>query len=593
MMRLGSRGHNTRLATVLVALLVALGTPITSGTAANSAPATATFAGKVRDSLGKALVNPMCLYLWSPAGSDWTRSNSCIELDSGGSFNALVSVGSYKIEVAADNIADNTFVGGANVQTATVVTISEVGLKGVTYSVPALPTVSGTVTGASKVALVNASCVSFWVLDSQASLGWSPLQTCGEISTKNAFVAYVPVGTYKLQITADNVDSDTFVGGDGTLAKATVFTVPSAGLAKVALVTATLPAFSGKVTMLDGSVPQFPNGVNFWTPDSADPDGWSLSPAFADLDSKGAFTAYVAPGTYVLEFAYGKPRKRFVYGGATPSEGLPIAITAKGAAGQVFKIGYAGPPPAPTDVLAAGRKASILVAWTNVASATPATATTAVAAIAQPGGAFCQSTTTTCTITGLKDGTAYSISVRAFNGTASVGVNAGTIIAGAVPQTLTPDTTWASVGDTVGVNIANAQSNTSVTISAKPGGTSAAVKTNGIGGARAFVKFGSAGAVVLSLKTSAGTTNTTVWVPGVSWTTKVKASLPAKLAVLGVPASTQMRVEFSDGTPAITGTADSKGTFSASPVWKSPTTVTATVFAAGRNIGSAVISVTQ
>lgn len=592
MMRLGSRRQTARVAKSLAVLLVVLGAPVAVGAAASSAPASATFAGKVRDTLGKSLVNPMCIYLWSPTGSDWTRGATCIELDTSGAFNAVVPVGSYKVEVDADNVAENAFVGGVDLEQATTITITTAGVTGVTYTVPVLPVVSGTVAGANKVALVNAMCVFFWAQDSQAPLGWTQTSTCGEISTKFAFVAYVPAGTYKLQVSADNVDAEAFVGGDGTLAKATIFTVPATGLAKVALVTATLPRFSGKVTMLDGTAPKFPSGVNFWMPDPTADDGWTLSPAFGYMDSTGSFTAYIAPGTYVLEFAYGKPRKRFIYGGSTPSEGLPIVITTKGATGQTFKIGYAGAPPEPTDVLAAGRKASILVAWTNVPSATPATATTTIAAIAQPGGAFCQTTAATCTITGLKDGTAYSVTVRAFNGTASVGVNAGTITAGAVPQTLTPDVTWAKVGDTIGVDIANAQSNTSVTVSAKPGGTSAAVKTNGIGTARATVKFGSAGAVVLSLKTSAGTSTSTVWVPGVVWTTKVKASLPAKLSVLGVPAGSAMRVEFSDGTPAITGSADSKGAFGASPIWKSPTTVTATVFAAGRSIGSSVITVT-
>lgn len=581
-----------RVTKLLAAVLVLACSPLVAVAAQDPAPATATFAGKFRDSVGKTLVNPMCMYLWSFADSDWSRGKTCIDLDSAGAFNVTVPVGAYKIEVTADNLADNTFVGGTTVQTATLITLTSAGITGATYTVSALPAVSGTVAGALKVAIVNPMCVFFWAPDPVAARGWSPLSTCGEITSKFAFTAYVPAGTYKLQVNADNVDTDVFVGGDGTLANATVFTVPAAGLSKVALVTATLPRFSGKVTMFDGSVPAFPDAVYFWTPDATAEDGWSLSPAFADLDATGAFTAYVTPGTYVLEFVYGKPRKRFIYGGSTAAEGLPIAISSKGALGQSFKIGYAGPPPSPMNALATGRKGSILVAWTNVSAPTPATASTAIVATAQPGGAFCQTTSTTCTITGLKDGAAYSVSVRAFNGTASAGTSAGTVTAGAVPQTLTPDVTWAKVGDTIGVNIANAQPNASVTISAKPGGTSTAVMTNAIGMGRALVRFGSAGAIVLSLKTSAGTTNTTVWVPGVAWTSAVKVLKPAKLTVLGVPANTAMRVEFSDNTPAITGTADSKGTFSASPTWKIATTVTATVFAAGRNIGSSVITVT-
>ena len=67
-------------------------------------------------------------------------------------------------------------------------------------------------------------------------------------------------------------------------------------------------------------------------------------------------------------------------------------------------------PGAPTGVTATAGDATAVVSWTAPASLGTGTFT-GYTAMAQPGGASCSTTTTGCTITGLTDGTTYSVTV--------------------------------------------------------------------------------------------------------------------------------------------------------------------------------------
>jgi hypothetical protein len=73
------------------------------------------------------------------------------------------------------------------------------------------------------------------------------------------------------------------------------------------------------------------------------------------------------------------------------------------------------PPAAPTAVTAAPGNGSIGVSWSPPAT-TGTFPVTSYQAQASPGGATCLVTTTSCELTGLANGTTYSVQVRALNG---------------------------------------------------------------------------------------------------------------------------------------------------------------------------------
>mgnify|MGYP006280856793 CR=1 FL=1 len=87
-------------------------------------------------------------------------------------------------------------------------------------------------------------------------------------------------------------------------------------------------------------------------------------------------------------------------------------------------------PGAPTGVTAAPGNAQIAVGWTAPAS-NGGSAITGYTATATPGGRTCTATTTSCTITGLANGTPYTVAVTATNAV-------GTGTAGAAPAAVTP-----------------------------------------------------------------------------------------------------------------------------------------------------------
>jgi hypothetical protein len=151
-----------------------------------------------------------------------------------------------------------------------------------------------------------------------------------------------------------------------------------------------------------------------------------------------------------------------VLGGPVTGTGLVVTVPAMPAVTPGIRVGYgswtsalsvgaAGPcitvPQAPTGVTAVAGSGSLTASWTPPAWDGGAAVTSATAAAA-PGGATCTTAGTGCTITGLTDGTAYTVTVTATNpaGTGPASGPAAPVTPGVVP--LAPSGVAATAGDT-------------------------------------------------------------------------------------------------------------------------------------------------
>ena len=107
--------------------------------------------------------------------------------------------------------------------------------------------------------------------------------------------------------------------------------------------------------------------------------------------------------------------------------------------GELTGLGFL--PSAPTNVTATAGNAQATVSW-SAPSFTGGTITGYTVTL-NPGGKTCTTTTTSCTITGLTNGTAYTVEVTATN---SVGTSTPSVtLVTPVAPTITPAVTTASI----------------------------------------------------------------------------------------------------------------------------------------------------
>jgi titin len=109
----------------------------------------------------------------------------------------------------------------------------------------------------------------------------------------------------------------------------------------------------------------------------------------------------------------------------------------------------AGPPPAPTAASATSGNAQADVSWS--APSTNGAAITGYTVISSPGGFSCTAATTSCTVTGLANGTSYSFAVTAING---AGTGATSVASNTVVPATAPSRPAAPSGVTAGVGSA-------------------------------------------------------------------------------------------------------------------------------------------
>ncbi|MEI7744189.1 MAG: fibronectin type III domain-containing protein [Chloroflexota bacterium] len=365
----------------------------------------------------------------------------------------------------------------ANPALAAATRIGAKGVAGVNLVAPAARFIGGTVTAANMsgatVALKKAY-VGAYAYGYAASLAIA--------GAGGKFKVPVLPGTYTVWSDVVGVvagRSATYAGGwyrpggiTTSASLATKVTPPAAGstlairLAKPAWINGALLSSLG--TRIEGVVVVFANGVAY---DSVATSG-------------GNFTISVPQGTYRVG-AY-DPFDTYREGwyeettGYTASYGLATNVAA--ATWTYANVGIwlppDSPPGAPTGVTAVPYHASALVSWTGPAT-TPSRPIIHSTVTAGPGGRWCTTTGTACTVTGLTDGTAYTFTVAA---SSNVGVGTPSLPTALVtplavpeapaaptvePAGLTPTASWSAAAD-------NGSPITGYTVTASPGGATCA-----------------------------------------------------------------------------------------------------------------------
>ncbi|WP_203845278.1 beta strand repeat-containing protein [Dactylosporangium siamense] len=165
-----------------------------------------------------------------------------------------------------------------------------------------------------------------------------------------------------------------------------------------------------------------------------------------------------------------------------------FSVVARGPGGSSAAGGpsnpvHAGPPGAPTAVSATGGSGTATVSWT--APANPGAGILSYTVTAAPGGAQCSTIGTSCTVTGLTDGTGYTFSVVANGllgtGTSAAGSTGAPVTSGppdaptavvATAGSRSADVSWSAPG-VVRAGV------TTYTVTASPGGATCVTATLG------------------------------------------------------------------------------------------------------------------
>jgi hypothetical protein len=529
--------------------------PITGSAAAPGTASSAKVSGLVIDQQKRALVEPNCIYFWpkAPAEPDgWAAGDECIPLNDDGSFSTVMPLGDYKIMVEATNVQTGMFVGGLNLNKATTFAVTAKGLSGLVLKVDVLNSMSGKLLSVGGQPLANPNCAYFWYADKTALSGWSRPDECVALNDDGTFKAWLAPGTYRVEVLADNVALNQFAGLDGSFAKATNVKMAKKVITGLFLKVPIQPVFSGRFINVDGTQLTGPDSFQLWTPDVSAPEGWSFSGDTWDLDSQGRFYAYLKPGSYRVKVSYGSPLVSPFYGGSAVSSALTITMPASPLTQVVMRLGQGAAPTGMTGQVTPIDSA-LQVSWR---SSNPAGSVAYYTATATPGGASCTTTSTSCVITGLKNGTNYAVEVSAVNESGITTTNLGTTVPAVPKPKVTTDLQQVLVGKSVAVQVVNVPANAKLTIAAKPGGSAQNVTASSNGIASASLTPTVGGIVTITVSGGAKA-QTAIYVLAASVPTTAKAGKAVTVSAIGLLPNTT--AVFTFGNSSTTAATNAKG----------------------------------
>ena len=396
--------------------------------------------------------------------------------------------GVYSVPVAAGNVTlwvwdyEGSLAPGwrtatgltANSALAAVTRVSSSNVTGVTIRPPAALFVTGLLTYST-----TPGSVASWAGLYAEAVGYGAAQSFAWTDGYGNYVMPVLRGTYRLWID----DHDSAWVAPGTVGSGWYRTgggvTPSYGAALAIAVTGPrrISVELGATSHLTGTVADrhgLPVGsveVELFV------DGYLYRSVTADY---GTFIVPALPATYRVAFVdrYGL----YKAGWLGPDGYVPdfaaardVVVPAAASADVAMRMPLDAPPAAPSAVATTPYHGAALVTWTAPAT-TPDRPIIRYTATASPGGRACMaSRTTRCLITGLADGTAYTVSVVA---TTIVGTGPASVASGPVTPKPVPDAvgglTATPAGSTVTVAweppVDNGSPVTGYAVSAAPGG---------------------------------------------------------------------------------------------------------------------------
>ena len=326
-----------------------------------------------------------------------------------GTYSVAAAAGKDYLEASADNYQGGYYAPGGLAQdlpAAVPVAVGTTGVANINFTLKGYPTISGTVTDASG----NAVAGSYVDLIS-VSGGWGPGAMTGADGTYKAYIS--EAGSYKIAVLTNPRFLSCYYKASGGCASgeaaATPVTVGAAGTAGKTGINLQLIGniqISGKVTGPTGAT--LP-GITV----TASGTGWTDS---ATTLSSGQYSVVAPTGTYQLSFAdpSGSYAGGYYQSGApgnfTMSSGAATAIVMATADRSGVNVQLKAAT-APTNVKAVAGNASATVSWTAPASHGGG-AITGYKVTSSPDGKTCTTTgATTCTVSGLRNGTAYTFTV--------------------------------------------------------------------------------------------------------------------------------------------------------------------------------------